>query len=286
VIAIYDAAYGVSSLVGTVLVLAWFPDLMAIAWVYAGTGFLAGLVKALIAWIIYRRKLRWAEIVDILAGWKGYAAPWKEIRHFVLGVNFAATIRYMVKNIDVLILGKFVTTEAVGVYNLARKTSNLFAYFTDPLSIVIYPEFARNWASGMKARLRHLFWSSTLYSGGGVTIAYLGMVVTSHWWLSAVFGVTYVGAEGILWVLMPGTVCSVGLFATYYMLLAMGKSRSMFLSAVVRAVVLGAGLPILISLWESKGAALAVVLSVIASHAFCLVVISRGLKEHGMVPAV
>lgn len=60
------------------------------------------------------------------------------------------------KDLDVNILGLFVMIESVGIYRMAKNFVGILWSMTDPIHLVLYPEYSRYWHINAYREIRHL----------------------------------------------------------------------------------------------------------------------------------
>jgi O-antigen/teichoic acid export membrane protein len=283
IIAWYDIGIGLIGLIGTGVTAYRTRDIFPVVIAYAVVGFIGGLSKILIVWSLFRRKLRVKEIIQAVRRWKLAAIHWKKIVRFSIYLNVTSTLRYLTKNLDVLILGKIVNLESVGAYGLARRVSNIFAFFTDPLLIVIYPEMARDWAAGRIKEVRRLFKTVTFSATAAIIAFYVGLCLSAPWFVPRFFGRDFHRSIDILWLFFPGVVFAVGLFSIYHILLTTGAVRGLFWSSMIQFFAMITLIPLFTLLWQEKGAALAVSAATILCHLYSLSVARRMLRPQAAV---
>ena len=201
-------------------------------------------------------------------------------------MNITSTLRYIGKSIDILILGKFVSLEAVGTYSLAKRIGNLFAYFTDPLSVVIYPEFTKAWSKNKTEEVITTFKKVTTASTVFIIAAYVTAGVASLWLIPEFFGQDYSKAILIIWLFLPGTVFTVGFFSLYYLLLTFENSRAILWGTLMQLVSLVILMPLFTIFWNEVGAAGAVSVSIILSNIYYLKVVRGKFRQMRLVPAL
>lgn len=268
-IAYYDFLFGLTSLLlnGGVVIATGSIEYLVIS--YALTGFIGGTSKCILVWWVHNVPNAFRVLTE-LRDWRALQIPWKKISSFCLDINLMSSARLITKNIDVLLLGKFVDAEDVGVYSLAKKVKGLFAYVTDPLLIIIYPEYAKEVAAGNLKKLRKNFWKVSRVSI--LAVAFLSIVIglLSIWVLPTVFGEGYADSVYVLWIFVFEVLFSVGLFSIYHLFLSFGESRALIKSALINLLISVMLLPVLIYTHGIYGAAAGCVIAVMVSHIYLL----------------
>ena len=80
----------------------------------------------------------------------------KEIFKFIISNSLSRTVKIIHTRADVLILGSFASTAAVGLYSVAKKLVSLIPLVTDPISLAIYPQISALVSKGDLSSLRTL----------------------------------------------------------------------------------------------------------------------------------
>ncbi len=271
----YDGLFGPLSLCVVGATAYATGSLSHVAVAYAATGLVGALVKAVMCRIVFPVPIRPRELMRDLLGWRRVDLPWRQMAGFIFHVSLTTTLRYFSKNLDVLILGKFVSAESVGIYSLTRRLAMLLAYFFDPLSIVIYPEMARLSAEGDTNRLRRLFVQITGYATAAVLVGFAVLAVSSRWLVLVLFGEHYAAVPGILWLFMPGVVFILGFFSVYHLLLALRRTGTIFIGTVIQLLATLVCIPPLAWQWQAPGTAIGYSAALIIPGLYYLVVLWR-----------
>jgi hypothetical protein len=85
---------------------------------------------------------------------QGFFNP--EQRKFIFHNYLTYLYAIPARDLDINILGLFVTIEAVGIYRMAKNFVALLWTVTDPIHIVLYPEYARLWSRHAQVEIRAL----------------------------------------------------------------------------------------------------------------------------------
>jgi O-antigen/teichoic acid export membrane protein len=284
-IAWYDFFFGLFSLLAIGLVAYLKRSLWPVVIAQAAVGLVGGIAKNLtFAWA-FRAQLKFKEIFRAARNWRSFSLPWKRIVHFALYLNITSTFRYFTKNLDVLILGKFVSLEGVGAYSLARRIGNLFGFFTDPLLIVIYPEMAKAWAARQFGKVKSLFKKITYASASLTLLFYSFLGFSSTWLIPKLFGKDFSKSVTVLWLFMPGVIFAVGFFAIYHLMLTIGATKVVFWSSLIQMLTMVALVPLMSYLWKENGAALAMSVATILSHLYSLYGVRKYFLLRATCPA-
>jgi len=279
VIALYDTIYGLLSLVIFAITAIHFSTVKSIAICYIMTGLIGGVVKISICVLKFKNSLNLLVIRSALRNYRNVDIAWRGILFFTFGTSLSATLRYIGRNIDVLILGKFVTPDVVGNYSLARKISNLICLFTDPLPVVLYPEIARHWATQNIKQIKQIFIKYSIGALSMTALIFMTLGLTSPYFVPIFLGKEYSDVSFLLWIIAPGTTIASGLFLMYYVLLAMGK-----ISIVINASIIQFGVLLILSialvpLTKEIGSAISLTMAIVGSHLFLLTYVLRALSN-------
>jgi O-antigen/teichoic acid export membrane protein len=102
--------------------------------------------------------------------------------------------------VDTLMVGYFLQTEQVALYNVAAKISFISLFFLGALDATIYPRLLSTFHHN-KEKLQTFFWQSTTLVIAILLVVTLLMLVSAYW-LLLVFGDQYVDAEITLIILL------------------------------------------------------------------------------------
>ncbi len=266
-IAAYDLAFGVLSLVLVVGAAMEGRSALAVAQAYLLVGVIGGLAKVLWTWWLLRPGIGGLGSLSLIRSWREVPIDWRELVRFMFGVNLAATFRLAARHLDVVILGRFVSLDVVGAYSLARRLKNLFAYFTDPLLVVLFPEFAKAWSRERFAWMGEALRRSIRW-GFAIGLPGFAALAIAAWYLvPRFFGADFSPAVSLLWFFLPDAVAGVACFALPHFVLATGGAGSTARGALLRLIVLAVAGAVLTAFWGAKGMAVAVGLATMANVA-------------------
>ncbi|NMB59741.1 MAG: hypothetical protein GYA12_11265 [Chloroflexi bacterium] len=153
----------------------------------------------------------------------------------------------------------------------------MFAYLTDPVPIVIYPEMTRRWAEGKIHQVVRIFKKTTLYSVLGCTTFYLVAASTADWIVPYIFGADYTQIGLLLLFFFPGALFTSGIFLIYHLVMTIGKSRLILYGSIINFAGIILLVPALTLLFSSNGTAIAVSLATVLSYAYVIVKIRPAL---------
>ncbi len=269
-IAVYDLVYGAVFFLGTTAVVYTTRSLHSLVWAYAVVGVMGGLAKTILCLAVLRPAIKPRQTGHMIWHWKSYGVDWKRIFLFSFDINVSATFRYIARNLDVLVLGKLAPVSMVGSYSLARKIGNLFAYLTDPVPIVIYPEMTCRWAEGKIHQVIRIFKQTTYYSVLGCVALYLVVASTANWFVPLLFGSGYSRIGILLWLFFPGVLFTSGFFLIYQFVMTIGRSRLILYGSIINLVGIVLLVPILTILFQASGTAVAVSIATVSSYVYVI----------------
>lgn len=124
-----------------------------------------------------------------------------EMASFVRSTYFLSLSMIPTRDLDVNLLGYFVSKEAVGVYRMAKNFISAVWILSDAAFLVIYPELARLWSRGEQSRLWAFVKRMIVVMGGFGLVLYGSACVAVPLFVAYVLGPSYHGT-GYLFALM------------------------------------------------------------------------------------
>lgn len=125
------------------------------------------------------------------------SAIFEDLRHFcaknarfLLSSQCISAIDSIVKELDTLICGVFLTPQSVAVYKMSKSLAAVFWKFVDPIFVIIMPNVAQFASTGRMAEL------STILRKATALLAFAGVIVfLSGWAISYPFSNIVLGTE-------------------------------------------------------------------------------------------
>jgi O-antigen/teichoic acid export membrane protein len=160
--------------------------------------------------------------------WRYRSKQWRPFLAFACWNNLASTVDIPVQMLDVFIVSRLTSLEAVGIYKIFKQVSDVLTKAVAPIYQVVYPQFASLIAGGdedravrFAAKLGVLILIPTVPAVAIISLS-------SPWWLDLVFGPSYAGE----WLAFGVYLCFQGLSVVFTSLhplfLAMGYVKRDF----------------------------------------------------------
>jgi O-antigen/teichoic acid export membrane protein len=196
------------------------------------------------------RELRRQGYGDFLKGRaRGVGRRFPGIWSFILSLKASVLIRRSTGDLDVLLIGAFLDTGAVGLYHVAKRFGDATLKVGVPIQQAVFPDTARLWARREVRRLRQAVAQVDLLTGGLAACVLAGVALNTDLVLRLSVGPEYADA-GIL-VILQLVATTTALFGTALrpVLLSMGL-QILLLKIVIAStfafyVTLGMSLPML-----------------------------------------
>lgn len=148
------------------------------------------------------------------------------LRVFVWNNSLARTIKTVMTRADLLIVGFFVGSGAVGIYSVVKKIALSPSVFVDPLSNTLYPRFVELFAQENFSELKRLIRRTHLALVGILTIGFIAFLLFGREVVAFVFGSTFSSAYSGSVVGLGSSVIAYSFFWLSPLLLAIGDSRA------------------------------------------------------------
>jgi O-antigen/teichoic acid export membrane protein len=223
----------------------------------------AGLAEYVVIWFVSAAVGRlvllvmgWAELrrQNLLAGLNfGVSAlsePHRGLWKFVWFTNFNASLGLMLGHVTTLAVGSVLGSADAGLFKIARDFAGVLGKPAQLLTQAIYPELARLWSDGNRKAAGKLILRSGLVAGAGATGVLAAILVLGEPLLSLTVGDAYLGAFGILLLLVVAKTISVYGFPLTPAMYAMGRPGLLLRINVILTLLY---LPLLIGCLEVLG---------------------------------
>jgi O-antigen/teichoic acid export membrane protein len=185
----------------------------------------------------------------------------KEIRSFILGNSLGNTLKTIISQGDVVLLGLLTGPEQVAYYSIAKKLAYSILALTDPLASSIYPQLAKLMADQkfgeMKIMLRKIVRVTVIPS-----VAFFIVMYFIHQWVIVfLYGKEFLGAAAGYMFFLAGALLGVVTFWTLPLVQSLGLVR-MRVVAYVITIVVGVVLSLLlIPYYQAAGMAIALLIT-------------------------
>jgi O-antigen/teichoic acid export membrane protein len=175
---------------------------------------------------------------------------------YCVPLSVATVFGVLASRSDLLILGRFVSLEEVGVYQAAFQTSAVLALILGSFETAFAPLIGRSFAQGKLAQLEDLYRAvSRLSVIVAIPVCVLFVCFSSE--ILGWFGSTFRAGMACLAILTVGQLVSCATGGADTILLMAGRSRLYLNNTLLYSVVLLAAALTLIPLWGLLGGALA-----------------------------
>jgi len=168
---------------------------------------------------------------------------------------------YIVGNVDRILLGLFVTAEAIGYYSTATGLADLMGLVPSALYMVLFPIISRSHAGNEMEKIKKIYRSGFIGLVIYVSIASVGLIFVSRPLIQFFLGNDYLPA---IWILRVAIIAS-GLGAISAIisvtLNGIGRPDINTRTSLIHMIVLLVSLPILAMQMGAIGAVLAIILS-------------------------
>jgi O-antigen/teichoic acid export membrane protein len=209
---------------------------------------------AVVAW----RELRRQGYADFLKGRiASVGRRFPGIWSFVFSLKASVLIRRSTGDLDILLIGVFLDSGAVGLYHVAKRFGDATLKVGVPIQQAVFPDVARLWARREIQRLRRAVTQVDLLTGGLAVCMVAGVALNVDLVLRLSVGAEYAGA-GIL-VILQLLATAMALFGTALrpVLLSMGLQVLLLKIVVVSTLGFYATLAIALPTLGVIGASLA-----------------------------
>lgn len=191
------------------------------------------------------------------------ACPLKDLRlhnsgilEFIFFTNIESSVKIL-RDLDVFIIKFMLSTEAVGIYRVARRLGDTMAIAIDPFFQAIYPELARFVAEKNMEGFKTLMLRSSALVGGFSFVVFLGFLVMGQWFINIVFGPAFSQAYPVAAICILAMVIWALAQPLSPALYTLGHLRHVYYVHLVTAISYLVLLYTMIVQWDILGAALA-----------------------------
>ncbi|NQV21683.1 MAG: lipopolysaccharide biosynthesis protein [Rhodospirillales bacterium] len=219
-------------------------EFLAVWFIAAATG---RLVLLVMGWSELRRQNMTA---GLGRGFGQLTTPHEGLWKFVWFTNFNASLGLMLGNVTTLVVGATLGATDAGLFKIAREFSSVLGKPAQLLTQAIYPDLTRLWSDGDRKAAGKLILRSGLVAGAGAFAVLALIVLVGEQLLSLVVGEAFIGAYGIMVLLVSAKVISVFGFPLTPAMYAMGRPGLLLRINVVLTLLY---LPLLVGLLEVMG---------------------------------
>jgi O-antigen/teichoic acid export membrane protein len=245
--------------------------LEALVWARVGGELLQTLFQGIASFLVLR-PLLWSDRrspVSLL----GDRLP--EIRRFLLNTNLTGVLRMAATKLDTLLVGVLASPATVAIYRIALQFGRAPVLLSDPLNLVVYPEFARDFARGRIRRMREIARRGSVYVAAVALPATVIVGLEGDALIGALVGNGYRAAATPLLLCLVGALPYVVFFWLSPLLLATSHAGTVLEIAGTGTVVQFVSLAALVPRFGAAGAAAGLALNYIIAVALGLRFVRR-----------
>lgn len=179
------------------------------------------------------------------------------IQKFVLGNSVGNTMKTMISQGDVLLLGLLTSPVQVAYYAVAKKLAYAVLTLSDPLASSIYPQISKLVAERQYPAVRTMLRKITSFAAVPAVLAWVVLYFIHHRLMIALYGVEYSAAADSFMYFLTGALTGAVTFWSLPMVQSLGLVR-MRIVAYLLTIVFGLALSAaLVPALQAKGMAIA-----------------------------
>ncbi len=208
---------------------------------------------------------------------------WGEMLRESIPISIGFALIMLLTKVDILILQRLDTYDAVGMYAIGYKFSDLVIIVTVTISVPFTTVLVRAWPDDIET-FRHRTRQAMVVAGGLGALAAIGFWPTADFFVGLLYGDTFVPASNAARVLVVSSALS-GVTNIGIVALVAARKLSVFPWVAGAGVLLNVGLNYLaIPMWSYDGAAAATLVTEAVMFVACLIVVQRSVRIRGVVP--
>jgi O-antigen/teichoic acid export membrane protein len=187
------------------------------------------------------------------AGLRGFC---RDRAKLLLSSQSISAVDSVVKELDTLICGIFLSAHHVAVYKIAKSIAAIAWKCVDPIFVVILPNIAAYTAEGRIAELSAVLRKATFYLFLVAVVVFLGIWVVSYPFVHVILGPAYADVPLILPLISLWVIASLPFIWTHSVAMASGNAALQAFAGLAGAIVGVAALILGAAAWSIYGAAL------------------------------
>ncbi|MFM2135734.1 MAG: hypothetical protein RL021_1134 [Bacteroidota bacterium] len=185
----------------------------------------------------------------------------QEIRKFVLGNSLGNTLKTMISQGDVLLLGLLTSAEQVAYYAVAKKLAYSVLTLTDPLVSSIYPQLSKLVAERKFTDVKLMIRKVTTFAAVPALLVFGVMYFINRWVVEAVYGPEFAPAAASFMFFLAGALLGAVTFWSLPLVQSLGLVKMRIVAYLV-TIVLGVTLSLLLlPVFQAEGMAIALMLT-------------------------
>ncbi|HRU60077.1 MAG TPA: oligosaccharide flippase family protein [Bacteroidia bacterium] len=202
-----------------------------------------------------------------------------EFRKFVLGNSIGNSLKTMINQGDVLLLGALSSAVQVGFYSVSKKLAYSVLILTDPLVSSIYPQLSKLLAERKFAETRRMLFRITSITVLPAILFLTAMAFLNRWVIVTLYGAEYAPAAASFFYFLIASVVGVMTFWSIPLIQSLGLVGLRIKVYVV--TILGGSLLAwwLIGQWQATGMAIALLSTNLFSLAYFLWAADRKIRS-------
>jgi O-antigen/teichoic acid export membrane protein len=220
-------------------------------WVWMITEIVDYVSLTVMAWIELRKRgfaRIWAEPL------KGITKRYPGLWNFMISTNLTGSVKVGFRELDTLIIGKYLSFADAGLYKLAKKLCASLDRLTNPLYQSLYPELSRIWAKRDIKSFKHIVRQMVYLMGGLSLVTWLIFLFGGHTIIRWIAGLEFAPAYWVtVWYLLANGI-AITTLPLAPMILAMGKANLSFWIQFLPTLVYFPVLCGMIVAWGLEGA--------------------------------
>jgi O-antigen/teichoic acid export membrane protein len=169
----------------------------------------------------------------------------ESIRNFVLGNSLGNTLKTLISQGDVLLLGLLTSPVEVACYVVAKKSAYSILTLSDPLTSSVYPQLSKLLAERRFSEVRTMLKRTTLTGLVPAILFFVAMVFLNRWAIVLVYGKEYITASDSFMYFLAGALLGAVTFWTLPLVQSLGIIRLRIIAYVV-TILFGTLLSILL----------------------------------------
>jgi O-antigen/teichoic acid export membrane protein len=203
----------------------------------------------------------------------------RQMLRMVLHTNVVSYARLAQVQLPTLLVGALSAPSQVGLYKVGTAAGSIVGRLTDPGYAAVGPRFSRLWASGQIGEIRRIIRGSVLAASGVVGAALLTLIVLRDPILRLLGGGEGSAATTVLILVAIGQAVNGIFFWNSGLLYSAGRSGGVAAISVVGSLVQTVLLFVLVPSFAADGAAVALLVTLIATNIAATALCLRALRE-------
>lgn len=198
----------------------------------------------------------------------------------LLGSQSISAVDSVVKELDTLICGIFLSAQNVAVYKIAKSIAAIAWKCVDPIFVIILPNIATYISSGRIAELSVILKKATVYLFFLAIFVFLVVWAASYPFTLYILGPAYEGVPSIFPLISIWIVVALPFIWTHSVAMASGNAALQALSGLAGAIVGAAALIVGAASWSLYGAALGLSVAYAAPFVVsCIVLVKKKIIQ-------